>query len=156
MARMTRASTVPSPTPASKTLTDGGRGWILASSMPTRCATTHFSLQVLTNSRYFWRLKWMDIGEFHADALRDHPLLAASVDEQQVLLAVVVEAEIGLRLVLRPGGNRKLGPGLLRYRSPRARQAPGRGPQPHQAPGLDRPAFRHQRAHALPGLHGHT
>src|SRR5882757_7728313 len=56
MARMTRASTVPSPTPASNTLTAGGRGWILASSMPTRCATTHFSLQVLTNSRYFWRL----------------------------------------------------------------------------------------------------
>src|SRR5256885_15372334 len=56
IARMTRARTVPSPTPASNTLTAGGRGCILASSMPTRCATTHFSLQVLTNSKYFWRL----------------------------------------------------------------------------------------------------
>src|SRR5215472_7673693 len=56
MARMTRASTVPSPTPASNTRTAGGRGWMLASSSETRCATTHFSLQVLTNSRYFCRL----------------------------------------------------------------------------------------------------
>src|ERR1700743_3014103 len=53
---MTRVSTVPSPTPASKMRTAGGRGWMLASSSATRCATTHFSLQVLTNSRYFWRL----------------------------------------------------------------------------------------------------
>jgi len=30
----------------------------------------------------------MNIGEFHADALRDHPLLAASADEQQVLLTL--------------------------------------------------------------------
>src|SRR5512143_3253923 len=54
--RITRASTVPSPTPASNTRTAGGRGWILASSMPTRCAISHFSLQVFTNSRYFCRL----------------------------------------------------------------------------------------------------
>src|SRR5215831_12063360 len=42
--------------PASNSRTDGGRGWILTSSCPTRWATTHFSLQVFTNSRYFWRL----------------------------------------------------------------------------------------------------
>ena len=36
----------------------------------------------------------MQVGELHRDALRHHPLLAAGVDEQQVLLAVVVEAEI--------------------------------------------------------------
>ena len=54
--RITRASTVPSPTPASNTRTAGGRGWMLPSSMPTRLAISHFSLQVLTNSRYFCRL----------------------------------------------------------------------------------------------------
>ncbi len=36
--------------------TAGGRGWMLPSSAETRPATTHFSLQVLTNSRYFCRL----------------------------------------------------------------------------------------------------
>ncbi len=56
MARITRTSTEPSPTPASNTRTAGGRGWICASSSETRCATSHFSLQVLTNSRYFCRL----------------------------------------------------------------------------------------------------
>src|SRR6201989_3009314 len=54
--RITRASTVPSPRPASNTRTAGGRGWILASSRSTRLAISHFSLHVLTNSRYFWRL----------------------------------------------------------------------------------------------------
>src|SRR3979409_1506503 len=56
MARSTRSCTVPSPTPASNMRSAGGRGWTLASSSPTRLATTHFSLQVLTNSRYFCRL----------------------------------------------------------------------------------------------------
>src|SRR6266511_2749069 len=56
MARSARKSTVPSPTPASNRLTAGGRGWMLASSSDTRFAITHFSLQVLTNSRYFCRL----------------------------------------------------------------------------------------------------
>src|SRR4051794_6958449 len=56
MARITRSSTVPSPTPASNTRSAGGRGCTLASSMATRLATTHFSLQVLTKSRYFCRL----------------------------------------------------------------------------------------------------
>src|SRR5262249_1654572 len=53
---MTRASTVPSPTPASNTRTAGGRGWILVSSNATREAISHFSEQVFTNSRYFCRL----------------------------------------------------------------------------------------------------
>src|SRR3982751_1886303 len=42
--------------PASNTRTAGGRGWICPSSRPTRRAITSFSLQVLTKSRYFWRL----------------------------------------------------------------------------------------------------
>src|SRR5512143_2250493 len=54
--RMTRDSTVPSPTPASNTRTAGGRGCRLASSRPTRLAISHFSEQVFTNSRYFCRL----------------------------------------------------------------------------------------------------
>src|SRR5436190_19964943 len=53
---MTRASTVPSPMPASNRRTAGGRGWIWPSSSPTRRAMTSFSLQVLTKRRYFWRL----------------------------------------------------------------------------------------------------
>ena len=42
--------------PASNRRTAGGRGWMWPSSSPTRFATTSFSLQVLTNSRYFCRL----------------------------------------------------------------------------------------------------
>ena len=56
IARMVRDSTVPSPMPASNSRSAGGRGWMLASSMRNRWATTHFSLQVVTNSRYFCRL----------------------------------------------------------------------------------------------------
>src|SRR5215471_10416870 len=56
IARITRLSTEPSPTPASNRRTAGGRGWMLASSSETRWATTHFSLQVFTNKRYFCRL----------------------------------------------------------------------------------------------------
>jgi len=52
---MTRANTVPSPTPASNTRSAGGRGWMLPSSSATRSAITRFSLQVWTNSRYFCR-----------------------------------------------------------------------------------------------------
>ena len=35
---------------------EGGVGWILASSSAQRAAITAFSLHVLTNARYFWRL----------------------------------------------------------------------------------------------------
>src|SRR5258705_11847036 len=42
--------------PASNRRTAGGRGWMWPSSRPTRPATAHFSLQVLTNIRYFCRL----------------------------------------------------------------------------------------------------
>src|SRR6185312_16517628 len=38
----------------------------------------------------------VDVRELHADALGDHPFLAAGRNEQQVFLAVVVEAEIAL------------------------------------------------------------
>ena len=50
----------------------------------------------------------MDIGELHADALRDFPFLAAGVHEQQIFLPVVEEAEIALRVVARlAGGDRR-------------------------------------------------
>src|SRR5436190_4094024 len=42
--------------PASNSRTAGGWGWMCPSSRPTRRATTSFSLQVFTNSRYFCRL----------------------------------------------------------------------------------------------------
>src|SRR5438477_5044497 len=42
--------------PASNSRTAGGWGWMCPSSSPTRRATTSFSLQVFTNSRYFCRL----------------------------------------------------------------------------------------------------
>ena len=42
--------------PASNTLSAGGEGFNAASSRPTRLATAHFSLQVVTNIRYFSRL----------------------------------------------------------------------------------------------------
>src|ERR1700751_3253839 len=35
----------------------------------------------------------IDIAQFHRDPLRDDPLLATGIDEQQVFLSVVVEAE---------------------------------------------------------------
>src|SRR6266446_1203918 len=55
-ARITRDSTVPSPTPASKTRSAGGVGCRLPSSSEILVATSVFSLQVETNSRYFCRL----------------------------------------------------------------------------------------------------
>ena len=35
----------------------------------------------------------IDIAQFHRDPLRDDPLLATGIDEQQIFLSVVVEAE---------------------------------------------------------------
>src|ERR1700745_574506 len=55
-ARKTRDNTVPSPTPASNSRSAGGDGCRLVSSSETRLAISVFSLQVETNSRYFWRL----------------------------------------------------------------------------------------------------
>src|SRR5215472_6482348 len=40
----------------------------------------------------------MHVGELERDAARDHPFFAAGIDEQQVLLPVVEEAEIALRV----------------------------------------------------------
>src|SRR5258705_11246896 len=54
--RITRDSTVPSPTPASKIRSAGGVGCRLPSSSEILFATSVFSLQVETNSRYFCRL----------------------------------------------------------------------------------------------------
>ena len=42
----------------------------------------------------------MQVGELHADAAGDHLLLAAGVDEQQVFLAVVEEAEVARGRIL--------------------------------------------------------
>ncbi len=56
VARMTREITVPSPMPASKMRTAGGVGRSSVTSCVARCAIADFSLQVLTNARYFWRL----------------------------------------------------------------------------------------------------
>jgi len=50
MARITRASTVPSPTPASNTLTAGGRDGYWRVPCATRCATTTLAA-VLTNKQ---------------------------------------------------------------------------------------------------------
>ena len=47
---------VPSPVPASNTRNAGGAGSSAASSAPMRWPIAHFSLQVVTNSRYFSRL----------------------------------------------------------------------------------------------------
>src|ERR1700691_5333974 len=55
-ARITRDSTVPSPTPASKIRSAGGDCCILPSSRKILFATSVFSLQVDTNRRYFCRL----------------------------------------------------------------------------------------------------
>ena len=54
--RIIRESTVASPIPASKIRSDGGVGRSWESSSADRLTTTAFSLQVLTNVRYFWRL----------------------------------------------------------------------------------------------------
>ena len=43
----------------------------------------------------------MDMRQFLGDAVRDLPLLAAGVDEQQIFLPVVEEAEIALRIARR-------------------------------------------------------
>ena len=40
----------------------------------------------------------VDVGEFEADTLCDHPLLAAGIDEQKIFLPVVEEAEVPLRV----------------------------------------------------------
>src|SRR5215470_14084037 len=55
-ARITRDSTVPSPTPASNSRSAGGDGCRLDNSSEMRLAISVFSLQVDTNSRYFCRL----------------------------------------------------------------------------------------------------
>src|ERR1700742_4988419 len=55
-ARITRDSTVPSPTPASKIRSAGGVGCKPPSSREIRLATSVFSLQGETNNRYFCRL----------------------------------------------------------------------------------------------------
>ena len=47
----------------------------------------------------------MQVGELHADAARHHLLLAAGVDEQQVLLAVVEEAEVARGRALGAGAS---------------------------------------------------
>ena len=40
----------------------------------------------------------MNVSELFGDAVRDLPLLAAGIDEQQILLPVVEKAEVALRV----------------------------------------------------------
>jgi hypothetical protein len=60
----------------------------------------------------------MDVGELERDAVAHHPLLAAGVDEQQIFLPVVEEAEIargsvGRRPARRGPARRLAGAGAL-------------------------------------------
>ena len=48
----------------------------------------------------------IDIAQFHRDPLRDDPLLATGINEQQVFLSVVVEAENWLTGRQRRGAHR--------------------------------------------------
>ena len=50
----------------------------------------------------------MDVGKLKRDAVRHHPLFAAGVDEQQILLPVVEEAEVALRIRLAAARRRAL------------------------------------------------
>ncbi len=89
----------------------------------------------------------MNVRELHADALCDDPLFAARVDEQQIFLPVVVEAEVVFRLArAREGYGR---------RGRRARiQAPRRRAKTNQPARLQRRVVGHEAAHALDCFHG--
>ena len=52
-----------------------------------------------SNTRTAGGRGWM-LASSSATRLRDHPLLAAGVDEQQIFLPIVEEAEIALRVRL--------------------------------------------------------
>src|ERR1700749_4749141 len=96
MLRSTFDSTVPSPTPASNTRTAGGRGWMLCSSSETRFATTHFSEQVLTNSRYFCRLsKKRKLGCGSGPPLGEDEVEAGAIDGDMDAMGVVLNGAIG-------------------------------------------------------------
>ena len=74
-----------------------------------------------------------DVGEFHGDAVGDHPLLTAGVHEEQIFLAIVEEAEIRLAgSRLRHGHQRPAcrggGVGCDRSRAQKAVGEPGSGP----------------------------
>ena len=56
MARIVRVKTVPSPMPASSTRSAGGLGFTCFNSCAIRVVTCHFSMQVVTNIKYFSRL----------------------------------------------------------------------------------------------------
>jgi hypothetical protein len=45
----------------------------------------------------------MDLGKLESHAACDDVLLAARVDEEQILLAVIEEAEVGFRISLETG-----------------------------------------------------
>ena len=89
----------------------------------------------------------VDVPELQPRALRHRPLLAAGVDEHQVLLAVVVEAEGALLVVSRslgrPAGRDARLSAVLRRRRrvaireelahPRERRSPHLPPVPHSA-----------------------
>ena len=104
-------NTVPSPTPASKIRSAGGDGCKLPSSSEIRLATSVFSLQVETNSRYFCRLSknrkpagWMSVARRQpaVDRLRrqrDGLFCGASANGLRVF------GQKGADLVQRAGGD---------------------------------------------------
>src|SRR5262245_41512046 len=57
----------------------------------------------------------MHIGDLKRDAAGDHPFFAAGIDEQQVLLPVVEEAEVALRVALAGRRRRGRGDGGARF-----------------------------------------
>src|SRR6266404_553969 len=65
----------------------------------------------------------MDVGQFERDAARDHPFFAAGVDEQQVLLPVVEEAEVALGIAFAGRHRCGRGDGGARARSMTAGRA---------------------------------
>ena len=81
----------------------------------------------------------MDVDELFGDAVRDFPFLAAGVDEQQIFLPVVEEAEIALRVARfsrRRGGRRRQRrgqPRVSRGRSMIVGRCPCAGLRRHEA-----------------------
>ena len=67
----------------------------------------------------------MDMRQFLGDAVRDLPLLAAGIDEQQIFLPVVEEAEVARRIAVR---QRRRGDGRRQRRARLARAFDDRQP----------------------------
>ena len=82
----------------------------------------------------------VDVRELQADAARDHALLAAGVDEQQIFLPVVEEAEVARRR------------GLGGWRACRRGRDADQAAQLRRGGGGGGPVVAHEHADALEGL----